>query len=161
MSKSNNNSKQICDDCPGEHTEKLDIDRFDDLLQFYMNKVDQLMEEKLSLTTIGDRTLSKNREFQIENDQYLRDLAQIERLKVTIIYLLVCIGFLGLIIISIIPRQFGYILVACVLVAYVLTIVFINNNFYKRYNLNYSLFRFEPELSGSAPNEEPQCTSNE
>ena len=155
----NNNDvgTSMCIDCPGEHTEKLDVVFFSDLLQYYKDKLSDTIEKKAAITTIGDRTLSKNREFQIANDLYLRDLAQIERLKVTVIYLLVCIGFLGLMYINILPKTFGYVIIGIVLVAYILTVVFINNNFHKRYNLNYSLFQFNPDMGGSEPAEPDTC----
>lgn len=132
----------------------IDTEFFNDLLQYYRDKLDDAIEDKASLSTLGDRTLSKNREFQIANDLYLRDLAQIERLKVTVIYLLICIGFLGLMYINILPKTFGYVIIGLVLTAYILTVMFVNNNFHKRYNLNYSLFRFNPEFDGSEPAEE-------
>ena len=131
----------------------FDSEFLNDLLQYYRDKLDDAIEEKASLSTLGDRTLSKNREFQIANDLYLRDLAQIERLKITVIYLLICIGFLGLMYINILPKTFGYIIIGLVLTAYILNIIFINNNFHKRYNLNYSLFRFKPKFAGSEPAE--------
>lgn len=132
----------------------LDTDFFNDLIQYYRDKLDDTIEEKASLSTLGDRTLSKNREFQIANDLYLRDLAQIERLKVTVIYLLICIGFLGLMYINILPKTFGYVIIGLVLIAYILNVIFVNNNFHKRYNLNYSLFRFNPDFGGSEPTED-------
>lgn len=132
----------------------LDSEFFNDLLQYYRDKLDDAIEKKALFSTLGDRTLSKNREFQIANDLYLRDLAQIERLKVTVIYLLICIGFLGLMYINILPKTFGYVIIGLVLTAYILSIIFINNNFHKRYNLNYSLFRFNPNFGGSEPAEE-------
>jgi hypothetical protein len=135
-----------CLDCPGEDTHKMDSYFFNDLLNNYRNEYSNLSEDKLKLSTIGNRTLTKKREYQITNDSYLRVLAQIERLKITMIYLLVCIGILGVVFISILPRRFGYVLVALVLVAYILHIIFINNNFHKRYNLNYALFKFNPVM---------------
>jgi hypothetical protein len=128
-----------------------DIIFYNDILQYYKVQLADVIEYKASLSTIGNRTLSKNREFQIANDLYLRDLAQIERLKVTVIYFLVCIGFLGLMYINILPKTVGYVIIGLVLVAYILTVVFINNNFNKRYNLNYSLFKFNPDIAGSKP----------
>ena len=125
---------------------KMDTYFFDDLLNSYRTEYQQLSEEKLKLSTIGNRTLTKKREYQIANDLYLRDLAQIERLKITMIYLLTCIGILGLVFISILPSTLGYTLVALVLVAYILHVLFINNNFFKRYNLNYALFQFDPNM---------------
>ena len=149
--------KAVCIDCPGEDTQKMDAYFFNDLLNSYRNEYTRLSEEKSNLKTIGNRTLSKKREYQIANDTYLRDLAQIERLKVTMIYLLICIGVLGLIYIYIIPKSFGYGLIGIILVAYILTIIFINNNFYKRYNLNYAKFRFYSNDPPKEEVEEPTC----
>jgi hypothetical protein len=132
----------------------VDSEFFNDLLKYYRDKLDNAIEDKASMSTLGNRTLSKNREFQLANDLYLRDLAQIERLKVTVIYLLICIGFLGIMYINILPKTFGYVIIGLVLTAYILNIIFINNNFYKKYNLNYSLFRFNPDFGGSEPVEE-------
>lgn len=147
VANANMNAEAVpCLDCPGENTQKMDTYFFNDLLSSYKTEYQKLSEEKLKLSTIGNRTLTKKREYQIANDLYLRDLAQIERLKITMIYLLACIGILGLIFISILPNAFGYTLVALVLVAYILHIIFINNNFFKRYNLNYALFQFNPKL---------------
>ena len=147
VANANMNAEAVpCLDCPGENTQKMDTYFFNDLLSSYKTEYQRLSEEKLKLSTIGNRTLTKKREYQIANDLYLRDLAQIERLKITMIYLLACIGILGLIFISILPNAFGYTLVALVLVAYILHIIFINNNFFKRYNLNYALFQFNPKM---------------
>ena len=77
--------------------EKIDTYFLDDLLNSYRTEYKQLSEEKLKLSTIGNRTLTKKREYKIANDLYLRDLAQIERLKITMIYLLTCIFILGLV----------------------------------------------------------------
>jgi hypothetical protein len=146
MSNQNNNvnnvGKAVCIDCPGEDAQKMDSYFFNDLLNSYRTEYNQLAEDKLNLSTIGNRTLTKNREYQIANDSYLKELAQIERLKVTMIYLLVCIGVLGLVYIYIIPKKLGFIIIGAILVAYILTIIFINNNFYKRYNLNYAMFKY-------------------
>ena len=146
VANANMNAEAVpCLDCPGENTQKMDTYFFNDLLSSYKTEYKKLSEEKLNLSTIGNRTLTKKREYQIANDLYLRDLAQIERLKITMIYLLACIGILGLVFISILPSTLGYTLVAIVLVAYILHIIFINNNFFKRYNLNYALFQFNPK----------------
>ena len=66
------------------------------------------------------------------------------------LYLLACIGILGLVFTSILPNTLGYVLVGIVLVAYILHVIFINNNFFKRYNLNYALFQFKPEVEESS-----------
>jgi hypothetical protein len=148
VANANMNAEAVtCLDCPGENTQKMDTYFFNDLLNSYRNEYSKLSEEKLKLSTIGNRTLTKKREYQIANDLYLRDLAQIERLKITMFYLLACIGILGLVFISILPSTLGYILVAIVLVAYILHVIFINNNFFKRYNLNYALFQFNPDMT--------------
>jgi hypothetical protein len=136
---------------------KIDTYFFDDLLNSYRTEYQQLSEEKLKLSTIGNRTLTKKREYQIANDLYLRDLAQIERLKITMIYLLTCIFILGLVFISILPSTLGYTLVSLVLVAYILHVLFINNNFFKRYNLNYALFQFEPDIESSEAGSVLKC----
>lgn len=146
-----------CLDCPGENTQKMDTYFFNDLLNSYRTKYQQLSEEKLKLSTIGNRTLTKKREYQIANDLYSRDLAQIERLKITMLYLLACIGILGLVFISILPSTLGYTLVALVLVAYILHVIFINNNFFKRYNLNYALFQFDPYMESSEAGSVLKC----
>ena len=52
-----------------------------DLLNYYRDQKQKLMDEKSEVSTIGNRTLTKVREYQISNDDYLRDLAQIEKLK--------------------------------------------------------------------------------
>lgn len=148
VANANMNAEAVpCLDCPGENTQKMDTYFFNDLLSSYKTEYQRLSEEKLKLSTIGNRTLTKKREYQIANDLYLRDLAQIERLKITMIYLLACIGILVLVFISIIPNTLGYVLVALVLVAYILHVIFINNNFFKRYNLNYALFQFNPDMT--------------
>ena len=148
VANANMNAEAVpCLDCPGENTQKMDTYFFNDLLNSYRNEYSKLSEEKLKLSTIGNRTLTKKREYQIANDLYLRDLAQIERLKITMLYLLACIGILGLVFISILPSTLGYTLVALVLVAYILHVIFINNNFFKRYNLNYALFQFAPDMT--------------
>ena len=72
-------------------------------------------------------------------------------------YLLACIGILGLVFISILPSTLGYTLVALVLVAYILHIIFINNNFFKRYNLNYALFQFNPDMESSEAGSVLKC----
>lgn len=146
-----------CLDCPGEDTQKMDVYFFTDLLNSYRNELREISEKKSKLSTIGDRTLTKKREYQIANDSYLRDLAQIERLKITMIYLIVCIAILCLVVMSILPNTLGYILLGVTLVAYVLHIIFINNNFYKRYNLNYALFQFEPEIDASEAGSVLKC----
>jgi hypothetical protein len=141
------NAKAVpCLDCPGEDTQKMDTYFFNDLLNSYRNDLNGISENKTKLSTIGDRTLTKKREYQIANNLYLRDLAQIERLKMTVIYLLACIVILCLIVVSILPTTLGYVLLGGTLVAYILHVVFINNNFHKRYNLNYALFQFKPEM---------------
>lgn len=136
---------------------KMDTYFFNDLLNSYRTKYQQLSEEKLKLSTIGNRTLTKKREYQIVNDLYSRDLAQIERLKITMLYLLACIGILGLVFISILPNTLGYTLVALVLVTYILHVIFINNNFFKRYNLNYALFQFDPDMESSEAGSVLKC----
>ena len=146
-----------CLDCPGENTQKMDTYFFNDLLNSYRTEYSKISEEKLKLSTIGNRTLTKKREYQIANDLYLRDLAQIERLKITMLYLLACIGILVLVFISILPNTLGYVLIALVLVAYILHVIFINNNFFKRYNLNYALFQFNPEIGGSEAGSVLKC----
>jgi hypothetical protein len=144
IANANMNAEAVpCLDCPGEDTQKMDAYFFNDLLSSYRTEYQKLSEEKLKLSTIGNRTLTKKREYQIANDLYLRDLAQIERLKITMLYLLACIGVLALVFISILPSALGYTLVSLVLIAYILHIIFINNNFFKRYNLNYALFQFK------------------
>jgi hypothetical protein len=140
-----------------EDTQKIDAHFFSDLLNNYRTEYSKLSEDKSKLSTIGNRTLTKKREYQIANDLYLRDLAQIERLKITMIYLLACIGILGLVFISILPRTLGYTLVSLVLVAYILHIIFINNNFFKRYNLNYALFQFNPDMESSEAGSVLKC----
>lgn len=148
VANANMNAEAVpCLDCPGEDTQKMDAYFFNDLLSSYRTEYQKLSEEKSKLSTIGNRTLTKKREYQIANDLYLRDLAQIERLKITMLYLLACIGVLALVFISILPSTLGYTLVALVLVAYILHIIFINNNFFKRYNLNYALFQFDPDMT--------------
>ena len=148
VANANMNAEAVpCLDCPGEDTQKMDTYFFNDLLYSYRAAFKAMLEKKSQLSTIGNRTLTKKREYQIANDLYLRDLAQIERLKITMLYLLACIGILGLVFTSILPNTLGYILVAIVLVAYILHVIFINNNFFKRYNLNYALFQFEPNLT--------------
>jgi len=126
-----------------------DTDIYAEVLNSYVAKKQELDAEKAKLSAISNKTLSKRREHQIVNDIYVRDLAQIERLTITMIYLLVCIGIIGLIYISIIPDTLGYILIGVVLVAYILTIIFVNNNFNERYNLNYAMFDFNPDIEGS------------
>lgn len=147
-----------CVDCPGEDTQKMDGYFFSDLLNNYRTEYSKISEEKLKIASIGNRTLTKKREYQIANNLYLRDLAQIERLKVTMIYLLICISILGLVFISILPNTLGYVLIGIVLVAYILTVIFINNNFYKRYNLNYALFQFKPKIEDVSDAGSMVCT---
>ena len=154
MTDANNVGTVTCLDCPGEDTQKMDGYFFNDLLESYRTELKNLEDLKNKLFTIGDRTLTKKREYQIANDLYLRDLAQIERLKVTLIYLLGYIGVLGLMFVSVLPKSVGFPLIGVGIVAYILTIIFINNNFYKRYNLNYAMFRFNPDIqiASSKPN---------
>lgn len=125
----------------------MDKSTLEDLLNHYKNEYNNITEEKQQLATIGNRTLTKKREYQIANDQYIRDLAQIERLKITMAYLLACIVVVCLVYISILPKTFGHIIVGLLLVAFILHVVFVNNNFHKRYNLNYALFKFNPKLN--------------
>ena len=139
-----------CLDCPGEDTQKMDTYFFGDLLNSYRNDLSEISEKKSKLSTIGDRTLTKKREYQIANNLYLRDMAQIDRLKITMIYLLVCIVVLCLIVVSILPTTLGYVLLGGTLIAYILHVIFINNNFNKRYNLNYALFQFNPKIEDAS-----------
>ena len=129
-----------------------------DLLNQYKAKYTELQ----ALNTIGNRTLTKTREYEIANNTHLKELAQIERLKITVIYLLVCVGVLGLVYIYILPQKLGYALIGLILIAYILTIIFINNNFYKRYNMNYAMFKFYTDTDSDTEveneeNEEPVC----
>jgi hypothetical protein len=128
----------------------MDKSILEDLLNHYKNEYDNITDEKQQLSTIGNRTLTKKREYQIANDQYIRDLAQIERLKIAMVYLLACIVVLCLVFISILPKTFGHIIIGLLLVAFILHVVFVNNNFHKRYNLNYALFKFNPKLNNEA-----------
>lgn len=124
-----------------------------ELLAYYRNKLDSLAENKDSISTINNRTLTKNREFQIATDLFLRDLEQIERLRITAIFILICIGFLGLVYLNILPKTLGYIIISAVLIAYIITVIFIHNNFHKRYNLNFALYHYDPKFARYDPSE--------
>ena len=133
---------------------------YSDLLDSFKSKYDDLSTKKEQISTIGNRTLTKTREYEIANNNNLKELAHIEKLKVTVIYLLICIGILGLIYIYILPKKLGYIFISLVGIANILTVIFINNNFYKRYNLNYAMFRFYTDPTPETENNEPElvCT---
>ena len=93
---------------------------FQDLHNYYKNKLENTGETKESRAQIGNRTLTKNRQYQIANDLYLRDEAHVQKLQITLIYLLICIAILVLIFITILPEKLGYVLLGLIICAYIL-----------------------------------------
>lgn len=143
--------------CPGEKSHNIDISYFNDLMSYYKTKYKQLNTQKRKRLGFGNRTLSKNREYQIATDMYLRDQAYIDRLKITLIYLLICIALVMLVYVSILPQKFGYVLIGIVIVAYILTVFFVNNNFHKRYNLDYSRYEYNPNFTPEEADDAGPC----
>jgi hypothetical protein len=138
------------------NTEDINDDMLGDLLKYYK----QVYRNYYSEGNYDTKFNTKNRKLLLLKDLYVRNIVKIERLKYTLIYLIMSVCFLALRYFDIVGVNASYIILGILFVIYFIFVFIVNENVVKkRYNLNYKTFRYNPPdvTNESIDDSEQQC----